>query len=59
MFDYVDANGDGAIDLPELKAAMEKHPPKKPKKKGDLQMRLGAKKFIQAQVQWPKLSKEQ
>jgi len=25
MFDYVDANGDGAIDLKELKAAMKKH----------------------------------
>jgi len=57
MFDYVDANGDGAIDLKELKAAMKKHGP--PPKKGKLQIRLSAKKFIQAQTQWPKLSKEQ
>ena len=40
MFDYVDTNGDGAIDLPELKAAMKKHGPGK---KGNLQMRLAAK----------------
>ena len=39
MFDYVDTNGDGAIDLPELKAAMKKHGPGK---KGNLQMRLAA-----------------
>jgi Ca2+-binding EF-hand superfamily protein len=56
MFDYVDKNGDGAIDLEELKAAMKKHGPGK---KGDLQMRMGARQFIQAQVQWPKLSKAQ
>ena len=56
MFDYVDANGDGAIDLEELKAAMKKHGPGK---KDDLQMRMGAQEFIQAQAQWPKLSKEQ
>ena len=34
-FDYVDANGDGAIDWPELEAVLEEHEPKKGKgKKG-------------------------
>ena len=35
IFDYVDKNGDGAIDLAELEAALKKHgpPPKKGKKK--------------------------
>jgi Ca2+-binding EF-hand superfamily protein len=36
LFDYVDANGDGEIDWPELKAVLEEHEPEEGegKKKG-------------------------
>lgn len=56
IFDAVDTNGDGAIDLKELKAALSKHHPKKKEK---LQIKKAVQQFIQTQKGMPKLTKEQ